>query len=150
MFHTIVEVSYDNYELDTDRWVLLSELVIRFMNGYGGQAYSEPGMRQGHGESLPRGPRARTARVLYNLLRQTMFSTGFASRSMAYGTLHEGTALRQYKKAVEEETGLGVRESGLWVNPAYLGCGASPDGLVYDQNTLVGVVDIKCPAVLEK
>ena len=168
MFHTIVEVTYDDYELDTDRRVVLSELVTSFMNAMshetGGQIREvENTSGQGDSEAWHAARRwritasraksfatARTTRVLYNLLRQSLFSTGFTTSSMAYGTLHEGTAFRQYKEAMEEETGLCVRESGLWVNPAYPGFGASPDGLVYDQYTLVGVIEIKCPAVLEK
>ena len=37
-----------------------------------------------------------------------------------------------------------VKETGLWLFPdGYLG--ASPDGLVYDKDELVGIVEVKCP-----
>ena len=46
--------------------------------------------------------------------------------------------------------GVKVVKSGLWVNPLYPGMGCSPDGVVYEDNGRVGLIEIKCPSTLEK
>ena len=57
-----------------------------------------------------------------------------------WGVDHEKQAIDTYQKL----TGFQVAETGLWLFPdGYIG--ASPDGLVYIQGQLTGILEVKCP-----
>ena len=60
--------------------------------------------------------------------------------AIKWGTAHETVAVTAYEKL----TGYTVKETGLWLLPNGL-LGASPDGLVYEGDRLIGILEIKCP-----
>ena len=57
-----------------------------------------------------------------------------------WGIDHEKDAIEAYKK----QTGYDVKETGLWLFPNGF-IGASPDGLVYINGQLSGILEVKCP-----
>lgn len=85
---------------------------------------------------------------LEECLREHMwFSRQIVNKYTSYGIRNEINAVTRY----QEQTGNGVRETGLWVNPKFIGLGASPDRIVVDRNTNEhGLLEVKCPYVLEK
>ena len=60
--------------------------------------------------------------------------------AIKWGTQHESVALAAYEKM----RGYNVKQTGLWLLPNGL-LGASPDGMVYEGERLVGILEIKCP-----
>ena len=74
--------------------------------------------------------------------RKDTFSPCDLSRvpAIKWGVEHEADAIAEY----ERETGFRVMPTGLWLfEDGYLG--ASPDGKVYNGDTLVGILEVKCP-----
>ena len=65
---------------------------------------------------------------------------------MLYGVQKEPAARVAYRKL----TGYEVVETGLWVNSKYPHLGASPDGLVVDENSgaVAGIMEAKCLKIL--
>ena len=74
--------------------------------------------------------------------RKDTFSPCDLSRvpAIKWGVEHEADAIAEY----ERETGFRVMPTGLWLfEDGYLG--ASPNGMVYNGDTLVGILEVKCP-----
>lgn len=73
------------------------------------------------------------------------------TEAMHYGRVNEDIARQKYEDFTSKKFSYEVKSSGLWVNSKYPGLGASPDGLISDplKNT-TGVLEIKCPKILEK
>ena len=66
---------------------------------------------------------------------------------MQYGISEEPVAVSKYEKVNR----CVVKRSGIWINIKYLHLGASPDGLIYDNNNkLSGIIEIKCLKILRK
>lgn len=62
-----------------------------------------------------------------------------------WGTVNEKKAISEY----EHEFGYHVKETGIWLFPdGYLG--ASPDGLVFDGDKLIGLIEVKCPWAIRR
>ena len=59
-------------------------------------------------------------------------------------------SLLQELSTVSKLTGYKVFETGLWVNSKYPHLGASPDGLVVDENSgaVAGIMEAKCLKIL--
>lgn len=84
-----------------------------------------------------RGNPANIIRFRQNLLKPRDISYIPAVR---WGVDHEKIAIAEY----ERKSGNKVRETGLWLYPdGYLA--ASPDGLIYEDGKLVGILEVKCP-----
>ena len=70
------------------------------------------------------------------------FPNSFKILDMKYGIENESKAIAIYSS----QTGNKVVSSGLWINANYLHIGASPDGLILDDNTInvKGIIEVKC------
>ena len=71
-------------------------------------------------------------------------SDNICTPDMIYGTNNEKTALRQYGEIMNATVGL----SGLWVNEKYTHLAVSPDGLIFNNGQIEGVVEVKCLKIL--
>ena len=88
-------------------------------------------------------------RCLYKFINNMLwFSQSFVTPDMLYGVQEEPAARVAYSKL----TGYKVVETGLWVNSKYPHLGASPDGLVVDENSgaVAGIMEAKCLKILRK
>jgi len=66
--------------------------------------------------------------------------------SLRWGVEHEDEARCQYEQELHKShPTLKVVCSGLWIDIERSWLASSPDGLVYDQDELLGVLEIKCP-----
>ena len=74
------------------------------------------------------------------------FTQSFVTPDMLYGVQEEPAVRVAYSKL----TGYEVVETGLWVNSKYPHLGASPDGLVVDENSgaVAGIMEAKCLKIL--
>lgn len=72
-------------------------------------------------------------------------------KSLRYGKSHEKQAFEQYKlHQAQMNNEINVTTSGLWINPEYPELASTTDGLIFNSSgKLTGVVEIKCPLVLE-
>ena len=78
----------------------------------------------------------------YTKFRNSLFNPKDLSKipAIRWGVLHEKHAIKEY----QQSTGNQVTESGIWLFPdGYFG--ASPDGLIYKEDRLEGILEIKCP-----
>ncbi|KAH0540002.1 hypothetical protein KQX54_011019 [Cotesia glomerata] len=82
---------------------------------------------------------------------QLWVEQNITTEAMQYGRANEDIARQKYEDFTCKKFSYEVKSSGLWVNSKYPGLGASPDGLISDplKNT-TGVLEIKCPKILEK
>ena len=64
---------------------------------------------------------------------------------MVYGLNQESVAIEKYEKVTNME----VKKSGIWVHQSYPYLGASLDGLIYEDNKLIGIIEIKCLKILK-
>lgn len=70
---------------------------------------------------------------------------------MIYGSQNENNAFLEYSELKKSENNtISVMKSGMWVNPTYPEFGCSPDGLVETPGELGGLLEIKCPKILER
>lgn len=67
---------------------------------------------------------------------------GFTSEAMKHGILFEPEAIRVY----EETTGQKVQEVGFCVHDKHPFIAVSPDGLIKENGTYIGAVEVKCPS----
>lgn len=67
---------------------------------------------------------------------------GFTSEAMKHGILFEPEAIRVY----EETTGQKVQEVGFCVHDKHPFIAVSPDGLIKENDTYIGAVEVKCPS----
>ena len=76
------------------------------------------------------------------------------TKAMQYGRKHEDDAFEQCSNEVcstdMTDDSITLCKSGFWVNPEYPEMGCSPDGLFFQGNTSVELLEIKFPAILEK
>lgn len=161
------EVVYDDYVVDAARLSDLKDLVTQYLKsmrvmadnrihqveGTDGQADSDTWKNTRRWlvtASTCKRVSQLTERGRYTFLRNRLFEKELATESILYGKHNEKTAFNLYKGVLEAVSVHKVKESGLWVNPDYPGFGASPDGLVYEADKLVGILEIKCPMTLQK
>ena len=64
---------------------------------------------------------------------------------MVYGLNQETVAIEKYEKATNME----VKNSGIWVHQCYPHRGPSPDGLIYEDNKLICIIEITCLKILK-
>jgi len=69
------------------------------------------------------------------------YEDSYTSPAMLWGIENEGLARAIY----ELETGKEVRQTGGCPHPTIPMCGASPDGYVIEGETIIGLIEIKCP-----
>lgn len=87
-------------------------------------------------------------RAKYNFLRRHLWGLDkIKLKSMTYGKNNEDAAFQQYVK--QNTRGETVIKSGFWVNPNFPELGCSPDGLIMEGSYLKGILEIKCPIILE-
>ena len=89
-----------------------------------------------------------STRGLFHTLNRNLWGLDKVNTSaMNYGKKHENDAFQSYVCRDGEHS----TRTGFWVNPCYPGFGCSPDGLLKDNNgVVVGLIEIKCPYILEK
>ena len=63
---------------------------------------------------------------------------------MQYGKDNEVNALREYSQIKTTLVGL----SGLWINEKFPHLAASPDGLIFNDGKLDGILEVKCLKIL--
>lgn len=93
----------------------------------------------------------KTPAKLYRELRDPNFVpnvTEYAVQMMDYGKRNEAVAFDVVEKFVAEHWDMGLKLTGIWIYMADDRIGASPDGLIVNprSNTILGVLEIKCPA----
>lgn len=77
---------------------------------------------------------------LYNWIENNIwFNEHITTIDMQYGIENEINGLIKYS----EIKGVPVVFSGLWIHKNFCHLGASPDGLIYNKQTLQGIVEIK-------
>lgn len=69
--------------------------------------------------------------------------TNVETSAMRYGTENEASARDSY--AIGLPDGQEVKECGFNTHPTLANYGDSPDGLIYEGETVVGTLEIKCP-----
>lgn len=75
------------------------------------------------------------------------FQQNVVTFDMLYGIKEEPNA----RKIYSEFKGNKIKESGIWVNKNYPWLGASPDGLIInEQNIVIGIIEIKCLKMLRE
>ncbi|XP_063227183.1 uncharacterized protein LOC134533624 [Bacillus rossius redtenbacheri] len=72
-----------------------------------------------------------------SLVKQLLYKPPVTTAAIEYGRSNECVAIKRF----EEETGLFVEKCGLFVDLAYGFLGASPDGLLRDENS---IIEVKC------
>lgn len=72
----------------------------------------------------------------------------YAVQMMDYGKRNESVAYTLVEKFVKEHWDAGLKTTGIWIYMDDDRIGASPDGLIVNprSNTVLGVLEIKCPA----
>ncbi|XP_071085447.1 uncharacterized protein [Haliotis cracherodii] len=170
-WQSILEITYDDYELSNDLKLHLMDKCDVFIEnvkesiseyvvgpcevpGTVGQAISD----QWHNARWYRVTASickdcsmvSTDRGRYRLLSSHVWGIDcFNTVDMRYGSHNEKRAFEDYSlKYVETFTCLA---SGFWINSKYPELGCSPDGILQSLSTDVadGVLEIKCPSVLE-
>ena len=64
---------------------------------------------------------------------------------MKYGIEQEPNAISYYSKCKSVD----VKSSGLWIHKKYPYLVASPDGLIWQNNNFVGIVEVICLKILK-
>ena len=78
------------------------------------------------------------ADLLYNSKSQ------LSSEAVRWGNDHEEEARQEYERTLS--SGETVKECGIFISKEHGFLGGSPDGVVFDENnTSIGIVEIKCP-----
>ena len=167
MFATLGDIRYEDYAIKESRRAVLIEHVAKFkeamIDATGGTIQQiEDTVEQANSETWHRIRRwyvtaskckrvsgIKSVQAYYTLLKERLFEKTIDTAAMKYGRKHEKTAFIVYRDVMKEQSAMKVVESGFWVNPEYPGFGASPDGLVYDGEKFVGVVEIKCPITVQ-
>ncbi|XP_055956192.1 uncharacterized protein LOC130012386 [Patella vulgata] len=166
MFAQIMEIKYNDYVVDTDHLRKLSQLTINSLKeSIQGNQPIEIDNTKGQTTS-DSWYEARSLRVTasnaktvtttkskqgqYNLLKRLLWSKKVLDlKALKYGRDNEDHAFKNFQEG-SLTPGHALTKSGFWVNPKYPELGCSPDGLIWDCNKkLVGVLEIKCPLVLE-
>ena len=65
---------------------------------------------------------------------------------MKYGIEQEPNTISYYSKCKSVD----VESTGLWIHEKYPHLGANPDGLIWENNDLVGIVEVKCLEILKR
>lgn len=79
-----------------------------------------------------------------SLEKKLWFPSNFSNFYTEYGKKNEINALREYGKEMNIPLGL----SGLWINKKYVHLAASPDGLIFNDGKLEGILEVKCLKIL--
>ena len=74
-----------------------------------------------------------------------MVPENIVTLDMKYGIEQEPNAISYYSKCKS----IDVKSSGLWIHKKYHHLGANPDGLIWENNYLVGIVVVKCLKILK-
>ena len=82
---------------------------------------------------------------LFNWLENKFwFKKSLTTPDMLYGIEEEPKAIALYEKCQNAT----VKESGLWLHADFPYFGASPDGLIFVDGKLNGIVEVKCLKIL--
>ncbi|EDO34413.1 predicted protein [Nematostella vectensis] len=84
-------------------------------------------------------------RLLNWLENKFWFKKSLTTPDMLYGIEEEPKAIALYEKCRNAT----VNESGLWVHADFPYLGASPDGLIFVDGKLDGIVEVKCLKILK-
>ena len=168
MFSTILDIPYENYEVDVDNLCQFRDAAINHLKvaaGVSTTPFQVPGTETQSDSDIWHRERAiritssnskriasaKTNRQNYNLLKTLLWGKPLPDiKALQYGRQNKDVAFQQYKAEFCGSEN-NVFKSGLWVNPAMPELCCSPDGVIRDsKNDLKGVIEIKCPFVLEK
>ena len=167
VFGHLLQLNYEDYDVDIENLkecVLSAEKDIILQMSDNNSPFEVPGTRQ---QAISKEwVNARSFRVTasvakdvlgfsskrsqYHFLQRHLWGLGhdLQVKSVVYGKTNEDNGFQQYvRESTRSET---VTKTGFWVNPKYPQLGCSPDGLIFENDSLKGVLEIKCPAVLEK
>lgn len=166
MFLQVLEPRYEDYIVTPERLSVLHKLRDTFIQSMSIEAGSLPHQlpgteKQADAEAwhLARLHRLTASQckefvsvksdsTMYNLIRNKLYEVrNITTKEMKYGTTNEACAYKLYREFMTVK-GYEVKKSGFWVNPTYPEMGCSPDGLVYIQGNINGIIEIKCPYVL--
>ena len=164
----LLEVEYEDYELDVTRRTVVQELVTDLHEALLFNAAGPKDVTGGLQSSSEKWKQLRkllitathlktftlpkTKQELFSLVERHLLSKSEVIRTPAleYGKENEAVAKDQYE-AYTSCLCFEVQETGLWINPKYPGIGASPDALVFDLiHNSSGLLEIKCPKILQK
>lgn len=165
VFEHVLEIKYDEYEVDeADLRQRVDAAAELFREGFDSAAPAFEVDNTREQSDSPAWQEARYCRVTasnakdvvststnrghYNILNRTLWAGRMIqTRAMAYGKERESEAFTAYSVSCRD--GESVVKSGFWVNPKFPEVGASPDGLIYDnEGRMKGILEIKCPYVL--
>lgn len=168
MFANLLEIRYNDYEIDVKTLTAVTENAIETMKSTiincnntpfeventKGQASSDTWRNQRVLKITASNAKAvsstQSKRGQYALLNRLLWDkTLIDLKGLKYGRENEKNAFIEVRSRLP--TGMEVIESGFWVNPKYPELGCTPDGLILDNHkNMIGVLEIKCPFVLEK
>ena len=80
----------------------------------------------------------------FTFLEKFWSPSNVSTFDMEYGKKNEANALQKYGEIKNILVGL----SGLWINKKYIHLGASPDGLIFKDGMLEGILEVKCLKIL--
>ena len=176
MWESLLPLRYENFNLDVDDIEIYSDLSLKFIENIettnkqflGSRNAGEiPGtMDQADSDQWHHQRRFRitasTVKSAVNLgenlsenaslhphrtyIEKKLWGTAnnFTSPDMVYGIQNEKKALKDYGEAMNVAVGL----SGLWINEKYSHLAASPDGLIFNDGKVEGIVEVKCLKIL--
>ena len=160
MFEKMLEIIYEDYEVDTEYLKGKVEWALEQQSGMTDQVPVEV---PGTGADAELWQQARWYRVtasvakdvavtnsrrgVFNLLNNNLWGLDrIDTAAMKYGRKHEEDAFKLYLPPGGEKKS----KTGFWINQQYVGLGCSPDGILRNNvDDIVGVIEIKCPHVLE-
>ena len=97
------------------------------------------------GEKI-RGGNIHSMKPMANYIKLKLwFAKNIQTQDMKYGLSEEPNARKAYMDTADST----VVETGMWVNVDFLFLGASPDGLIIENNEAVGLLEIKCLKIMK-
>jgi hypothetical protein len=170
MWSTILEITYKDYTLTPDEQMLLREKCEQFYHNVCnmvsgsepveledtvGQSKNENWFRQRWfritASTCKQAVACKSDKALSNFFNTSVWCTANVhTLAMEYGRKHENDAFLQYSKQKKtENVSVSVVKSGMWVNPLFPEFGCSPDGIVDFPGDSSGLLEIKCPKILQ-
>ena len=176
MWNFLKNITYSDYDVTTERKSILKELVKEVENNLkkdNDNVHSEVSDTVGQSSS-ENWKRERTLRItasncksishygslisedklnekklktITELIKKKLWmSNDIQTSAMKYGQAEEPKARKKYAEATKYQ----VEETGLWIHNEFPFVGASPDGLIMNDQKPIGVLEIKCLQILKE
>lgn len=167
MMQQVLELKYSDYTVDKEALKKMTDAAITLLKSTctGKAAYEVPNTREQSNSGQWHTSRTlrvtasmakevvsvKTSRAKYHLLKRLLWRKTLPDlKALQYGKKHENNAFDAYCQMKEINEFYEIEKSGLWINPKFPELGCSPDELIKSNDgNLLGVVEIKCPLVLE-